>query len=173
MGEEIAVSFSNSKHIKMIMMGPGVLVLIAATVLWASPTVTDGVLVDASTVRVNYYKNLYSSESQRLIECTSWALLADSLEASDKMGLTSATSCNDSDSELLRANDNCAGRVGGVGGRIKSLVNSPPSVVRSKHRNLSLENEFTIRVENVTVLEQQAQAKKVDTEEEGKKRFIN
>lgn len=155
------------------MMGPGVLMLFASAILSVAPTVTVGILVDASTVRVNYYKNLYSSESQRLIECTSWALLADSLEASDKLGLTSTTSCNDSDSQLLRANDNCAGRVGGVGGQMKSLVNSPSSVVRSTQRNLSLENEFTIRVENVTMLEQQAQAKKVDAEEEGKNIFIN
>lgn len=127
----------------------------------------DAVLAGSSTVLMNYYKNLYSSESHRVIECNSWALFeAQSSSASS----SSSSSCNDSDSELLRANDNCPGRRGGGGGQIRPLVSHQTSVVRSKSRNLSLENDFTtITVENVTELRQQEEVMKIKrSKEDGK-----
>lgn len=146
-------------------------VVVLGALLTCTWGTADAVLVDASTVRVNYYKNLYLSESQRMIECNSLALLAN-LNAS-AAAVTSP--CNDSDSELLLAETNhCPGRRevrsgGGGGGQIRPLVSSQTSVVRSKTRNLSLENELTIRLQTVTVLEQSQKSKKIADEEEGKK----
>lgn len=120
----------------------------------------DGIHVDSSTVRMNYYKDLYLSGSHRQIECNGLAMLA-------RMDAANSASCNDSDSDLLRASD-CPGR-SSSGAQIRPLVSSQTSVVKSKTRNLSMENEFSIRVENVTILRQpqEPKKKKIKGDEEG------
>lgn len=120
---------------------------------------TDGILVDSSTVRMNYYKDLYLS-GHRQIECNGLAMLA-------RMDAANSASCNDSDSDLLRASD-CPGR-SSSGAQIRPLVSSQTSVVKPKTRNLSMENEFSIRVENVTILRQsqEPKKKKIKGDEEG------
>lgn len=114
-----------------------IVLLLVSTLLAASPVVVSAILVDASTVRVNYYKNLYRSEPQRLIECNSLALLAN-LEAS--------AACNESDSELFRAYnsdiDICQRR---RGAGVLQLASDAASVIRASSRNVSLDNEFAIR----------------------------
>lgn len=121
----------------------------------------DGILVDSSTVRMNYYKDLYLSGSHRQIECNGLAMLA-------RMDAANTASCNDSDSDLLRASD-CPGR-SGSGAQMRPLVSSQTSVVKPKTRNLSMENEFSIRVENVTILRQpqEPKKKKIKGDEEGR-----
>lgn len=147
--------------VKMI-VSVAVVWVVIATLVASGPSVYASGLVDSSTVRVNYYKNLYLSGSQRLIECNGLAMLAH-LETPD----SSTASCNDSDSDLLRTND-CPGRNSGA--QARPLVRSQTNGDGSKSRNLSLENEFSIRVENVTLVKPPApqQPKKVKEGEEGK-----
>lgn len=103
----------------------------------------QAMLVDSSTVRVNYYKNLYLSESRRLIECHGLALLASA----------ASNSCNASDSDL-DVSDHCPGRAS-AGAKIRPLVDTQmPSIVRTETRNLSHEDDLTITLGNVTVLRQ-------------------
>lgn len=137
-------------------------------ILACSSELSHGILVDSSTVRVNYYKNLYLSESQKLIECNSLAMLAQ-LEST-------GSTCNDSASELLLAN-NCPGRVG-AGAQIRPLVDDSPqtkttTVVRSTTRNLSHENDLTIRLGNLTTLPAEEDAvekgEEHSVDEEGKR----
>lgn len=143
--------------------------LVSSVLLAASPVNISAILVDSSTVRVNYYKNLYRSEPQRLIECNSLALLAN---------LDASAACNESDSELFRALnsdiDICERR---RGAGVLQLV-SETSVNRSP-RNVSLDNELTIRVEgdNATENGVTRETKKKKTQpvaagEEGKYRNI-
>ena len=176
--------FGNQRkgQVKSNMRGArGALLLLLIAVLGALSS-CDAVLVDASTVRVNYYKNLYLGESQPLIECNKWVSYLEDQTTHQ------TSSCNFSDSASLlstssRSNHNCSGSRPGAGGGLgddgdgpmKPLVSkSTTSVVRSKSRNLSLENGFTIRLENVTVLpnvQQVEQERKIAKDEEGEDHF--
>lgn len=163
-------------------------VLISAlAMIFGGSSVVDAALAEASTVRVNYYKNLY--DPRRSIEGHSLALFAN-LNASSAL-LSSSSSCiNISEGSALFSTDdghyNCPERERGVVGRtgsgaqVKPLVTAK-SVGRSK-RNASLTDGLTISVgreTNNNGLNYSANAHRMSqdgqkaADEQGKRRFFD
>lgn len=140
---------------------------LVAVLLVTYPVCARDLVQDSSTVRVNYYKNLYLNEGSS--DCHSLALLA-SLDAS--------TCSNRSDSAAVLVNQNCSAGSGSATHQIRPLITSrsgnKKSVLRSKSRNLTLDNisnnshELTISLENVTALHETQETHSVKAEEEGK-----
>lgn len=124
----------------------------ASAKMWSSVAFLLAIVASAqaysSTVRVNYYKSLYQSEAHRLIECSGLALLAD-LEAS-------AATCNGSDTSLEDVFDrkNCTGR--GCDQELQQLPKATSETQTNMVRNVSLEMEFSFRM-NASEMEDQSQ----------------